>query len=212
MNYLSTILKHADYHLIHYIEYTLPARIREQHKSIVLKYLIKFPELLKTVASSPQWEALAWPIVIKGLSTKQYLPSSWMQMAVKKNSLKGNQALQKYFESRGSVEALKYLTQTSLSSQAIEATVKRMWQSKKLSRSHELDYASFCAVQYGHLDALEHVINLLNPVNNADDYSRGRAREILLRLADTDQDVVSWYEANRARLRFNKKRMKYVVY
>lgn len=211
MNYLSTVLKHDDYHVKMYIQYTLPERIREQDRGLVIKYLLKFPDLLTTVASRPNWENAAWPIVVKGLLTEKYLPSAWMQMAVNKNTNQGNLALLKHFESRGTVDTLNYLTRTSLTPQVIEASVERMWQRKKIGMPYEVNYASLCAVQYGHLDALDHLFKFLRSINNDDDYTRKRAKKILANLIDSNMDFLAWYTANKGKIRFNKQRMKYVV-
>ena len=211
MDYLSTLLSVTDHNLKYYIEYTVPSRIRDQDRDLVFRNLYEFPELLKSVKNRPQWETAVWPMVIRGLKNEKYLPDSWMQMVVNKDRPDGNKALLTHFEHRGSNYILKYVKRTSIPEADIKKSVRKMWRVKKSGDSYDIDYPALCAVQYGEFDALKHLVMIIKSPNNNDSHSVKQARSILLRMVDTNDDIVAWYEQNRNRIRFDERTEKYVV-
>lgn len=89
-----------------------------------------------------------------------------------------------------------------------------MWARLKNGRDpFEVVQAACVAADYGHLDALQKLVNLLE-TSNADDYYVRESREAIARLTDasgSSAEIVTWFKQNKDNLVFDAKEKKFVV-
>ncbi|MCM8533145.1 MAG: hypothetical protein NE330_18400 [Lentisphaeraceae bacterium] len=211
MEYAEVLIKSQDFKIDSYIKYSLPDMVRDQDKALVIKNLYDFTEFAKAVLTRPTWHTSAWPIMMKALKNKEYVDHELLQYVASKDRPDGNKALLSYFEMHGSQFNLDLLKQTSLRENDFKKSVQRMWKKNKSGDSYKRNSAALVAVQYGESEALQVLMKILKNPNGADSYTLRKSKELFGNLLDTNDDALTWYEANRRKIRFDERTKKYVA-
>lgn len=198
----------------YHLEYAINSLVEDRHQAQVLEALPTKQRLVSTVIKM-RWEQAARDILIselredKGVSLSQ----EWIRAAA---SLKDPATYDLLTESLANSRspASVYNTIVLLPGIKLEKAVEKAWQNTKASpagSAYTLVSMAKIAAAYGHQDAVESLINQLkNPP--ASPSSSANPRTALLSVLDTrgtNQEIISWYEANKDNLVFDPESKKF---
>lgn len=212
---LQTFLSEGRFSTKFYINLSIPPRIRQQDKAIVLKYLLQYEQLVKAIAPRPTWHAEAWPILVRRLSDNTELgansvPDVWINLVASKDKDQANKALLIYFETHPSLHVLNAIQSTSTEKKDIKTSVLKSW-TKNRHHSWHGTRAANCAVSYGEKSALKQLINLIKNVG-PEQWKKRSAKSLLNSLTVIeDLELVKWYEKYEKVIVFDENQMKFIV-
>ena len=185
-----------------------------EHKNMILEELPLHHELIGTVLQHG-WESDAKDILLDELeSNSPCLSPDWIRAVVELNDPTTYPVLASYFIN-GDGHASTFEVIRDLPITDLPSCVDQAWEKSKHQDKWETQSMAPFAAEYGHLDALDELFNILAD-NTSDDnrYYRPEVRSALLRLLDfrgSNDELVQWYNANKDRLVFDPARNKYVV-
>jgi len=199
----------CDYHVEQAIEHLAD----ETSKPAILEALPIYNDLV-TVIVRRGWESDAKQILLTELkSSRQYLPTDWITAVASLSDSNSFPLLREYFingeNKYWTYNAIKHLPIENLSGAVDEA-----WQRSKNGDDCNRRYMALIALEYGHMDALSALIDILTSVQS-DNY--GNAQEIrpaIFRVVDfrgSNEELAQWFRANRDNLRFDPKTRKFVT-
>jgi len=188
-----------------YLYWAIKSLVGDEHKPKILNALLADPGLLKVV-SSKGWMEDAREILIEGLRKKpDYLPPQWIKTVASFADPDTYDDLKAYLiageNRKATYEKIKDLPGIDL-----KETVALAWTNAALDRWERADMAPV-AVQFGHLDALDLIVEAL-----VDDCSTCgeiyAPRDLILRHTEargTNEELNQWYVRHRHNLAFDEK-------
>ena len=208
VEFMEQVINFQDHSIRFYIEWYVVNGL--ESKELALKYLLKMPEIVQKIQNRPDWQEEAWPILVAGLRTKNYLPREWLYLVASKDKKAGNDALLKQLELNCRLETLKAIQRTSLPEAAINKSIKKGWQAAQLDE-HSIKAAAVCALTIGDLDALKLMMNTMKNPDKFDGYVVDQAKAVLITVFDTAEDPLKWYTKNRFKIKFDQVKRKFIA-
>lgn len=182
----------------------------EKSRKYFPMYLKKSPRLIITINKNG-WQNDVRMILLEGIKNNwKNLPYEWIEaIASFKDPSTYDDLATYYIESEykySIYERLKNLPDFPLK----ESTIKA-WENAKYSDSWQSRMLSIIAVQYGQLDALEYIVNLLKKSSKKALFQKHIVAFINATNAKvkTKQEVITWYDLHKGQLSFSKKSMRF---
>lgn len=196
-----------------YLVHAICRLAKEEHKSMILDALPLHHGLIEAVTQQG-WEKDAADTLLDELeSNTSCLPVQWVEAVVGLNDPATYPLLASYFIN-GNGRAWTFKAIRDLPIPDFSFCVDQAWEKSKNSDEYEAKSMAQIAAEYGHLDALDDLIGILTDDRANDQYYAREARTTLLRLLGfrgSNNELVEWYEANKARLVFDPAKKKYVI-
>jgi len=208
---LDLLLKY--YNTCYYIQLAVQNIVTKDDKELILKALKENHGLIGVVTRM-DWEKDAKDLILNELKTNHTnLSSQWIEAVVLFNDPKTYPDLIDYLIN-GNNSSYTYKAIKKLPGIELEDAVAKMWNKKRsLDFEWGKDNAATVAVEYGHLDALEHLINRLqNPT--LQEYSSREIKNAVWQTTGqygSPEELAKWVKEKRDNLTFDKKTGKFVV-
>ena len=198
-----------DSHKFHTI-YTIKQLASAKSKAAILKYLDRYPDLVDAVVING-WEKDAREILLAKLNTRpQYLPTNWIQAVKNLKDPKAYPGMIEYFI-YGTNKSFTYEQIKNLSGINLNGAVADAWDMARMDQDWGKFSMAIIAVRYGHLDALE---TLIDNQKNQNQYLRGNIRQAILNNSDASgsaEEITRWFQKNKADLVFDPITRKFKV-
>lgn len=189
-----------------YLIEALKGLVGEEHKQMVLDDLPRTKDLVKIVLAR-RWTEDAAPTLLGVLAKgPEYVPTEWIEAVAKLQRRESYASLESYL-ARGSNPWHTWKAIRDLPDMDVAAAVAKAWEGSR-SRPWERGQLAAVAAHYGHLDALEVVIDGL------EDDGIWQAAEVIRDLTPyrgPDDGAAEWFEANRGKLVFDAAAKRYKV-
>ncbi len=207
----------VSYNADHMVDMYFTAAIKElaqdEDKELILSYLPRKRDLVKVVVAK-RWEEDAKQILTSELAElPQYLPTSWVSAVASFDDPCTYDNL-KNFLIYGSNRSWTFKAiKNSTSIDDLKDTVDEAWQNAKKSRS-EWDKNSFApiAASYGHVDALEVIVNSLDsPSSDPSVYQPRKQIFQYTEIRGTNDEIRKWFKKNQSNLIFDKEIEKFKI-
>ena len=196
-----------------HIEYAILKLADESSKNVILNALPMHHNLVKAVVQNG-WEADARDIILKELKKGgQYLPVEWIKTAAGYGDSESYDLLKKYFVN-GKNQAQTYSVIQYFPIEKLSEAVAEAWERGKYDNEYNRISMATVAVRYGHLDALEVLVDVLASGNRDNYWVTQEARPAVLQSTDfrgSNAELKDWFEANRSLLRFDTEKKKFVM-
>ena len=191
-----------DYHLVR----AIVDLADERSKALILDALPIHHELIQAVIRNG-WEHDARDILVDELrSAHQYLPTEWLKAVAALEDPETYPLLREFFiEGRNrhsSFEAIRHLPIEDM-----EEAVAEAWRRSRYEHAYEREGMARIAVEYGHMDALEALIEGLSVDDESGAWRARENRAAILRVVDfrgSNAALADWFEQNRERLVFDE--------
>lgn len=185
----------------------------EGNKSLIFEALPIHQDLVTAVIQHG-WEGDAKDILLTELkSTGQYLPTEWITAVARLNDPESYPLLRDYFIN-GQNRSWTYRAIEHLPIKDMAGAVEEAWKRSKYSHDSNRNYMAVIAVRYGHLDALEALVDMLTFGTPDGYWSSREARPAVLRYTDfrgSNSELEHWFNTHREQLRFDPKISKFVI-
>jgi hypothetical protein len=184
----------------------------DEHKKLIMEFLPQHTSLVKIVLDRG-WEKDAKEILIEELSsTSQNLPYEWIQAVANLNDPKTYKDLRWFLVNQNNrsstFKAIKHLPGIKL-----EESVNEAWTEGTGQNDWERRGIAEIAVQYGHFDALEYLVDfLINDRNNR--WAASAVRQHVLRhlkFYGSNKEILAWLKKNKDKIVFDKKTKKFML-
>lgn len=197
--------------------YVMPAikgLVGNEHKEMILKRLAQEHELAEIVVEQG-WAEDARSILIDGLRAKRAnLPNYWIKAVASFKDPTTYDAL-KWHLANGDNPSSTYNAIKDLPGVDLTQEVAECWErTKDEGQPWEIQNMAGIAMEYGHLDALEKEIELLDSDELRHFGPDTGPRRLILRYTDAHgrpEEIRKWYQENKDRLVFDKVSRKFVV-
>ncbi|MBC8453691.1 hypothetical protein H8D64_01395 [PVC group bacterium] len=183
----------------------------EDHKKLILDSLAWQTFLVKVVLNNG-WEKDAKEILLDELaSAPNSLPSEWIQAVANLKDPETYDDLKWYLINRrnrhNTFQAIEHLPDIDL-----EETVAKAWEQTGIDEWEERGIAQI-AIQYGHENALEYLVDFLeNDKQNS--YNKHHIRRLVLQHLNfygSNKEIMEWLKKNTGKLTFDKETKKFIV-
>ena len=184
------------------------ALVKNTDKKFILKLLPHHPVLIDVVVKF-NWQNDAREIIFKKLKNNNYLPKNWIVCAGQLAKPDDYEILIGYFI-RSADKLNIYNSIKDLPGIKLEDAVAMTWMAKSNSNNYGKKQLALVAADFGHLDALETVIELRNDSNR---YYHRIAYDKILALTGyrgSYLNMKKWFTDNKNRLVFDKKSQQYL--
>ncbi len=185
----------------------------ESNKSLILDSLPIHHNLVKTVIQNG-WEVDAREILLTELKIPgQYLPIEWISAVASLNDSESYKLLRDYFIN-GMNRSWTYKTIQHLPIENMPGAVEDAWHRSQHEHGYNRISMAAIAVKYGHLDALEALVESLTSETHDGYWIAQEARPAVLRhtsFTGSNEELKNWFLANRSLLRFDPDKKKFVV-
>lgn len=186
--------------------------VTDEHKELVLKALPAHTFLAEAVLERG-WERDAREVLIEELSSAdpQQLPIEWIQSVANLGDPETYDKLKWYLIQRENRYAT-YGAIRDLPGLDLTDAVEKIWTKTGYNEWEERGIAKM-AMQYGHLDAVERLLEYLDGENRGQWETR-EIRRLLFQHVDfrgSNKDVQEWINKNRENIVFDKERKKFVL-
>ncbi|MDD3275954.1 MAG: hypothetical protein PHP93_02770 [Kiritimatiellales bacterium] len=196
----------------YHLNYAIKLLADDRHKELILKEL-PLRQGLVSVVIDQGWEQDARDILFSEMeeSASDQLPTEWFKAVASLQDPKTYSALTNYFAK--SVNA-SYLYQyiSMLPGIQLDDAVAAAWdRTKTINSTYSTASMAAIAIEYGHLDAADALINLLkNPPDRMSSSVNPRL-SLLIHLDTTgsNEEIIAWYEANKDNLVFDPESKKF---
>lgn len=183
----------------------------EGHKKLILDSLSHLTFLVKVVLDKG-WERDAREVLLQELaSAPQQLPMEWVQAVANLRDAETYDDLKWYLINRNgrhnTYQAIRHLPDIDLADAVAKAwgkTGHHEWEERGIAK---------IAIEYGHLDAMEYLVNFL-----ADEHQNrwevSGIRQLVLRHLDfygSNKEMAEWIKKNEDQLIFDKKTKKFTI-
>ncbi|MFC1494385.1 hypothetical protein ACFL6W_03805 [Thermodesulfobacteriota bacterium] len=185
----------------------------ENSKPLILDSLPIYPNLVKAVVQNG-WVADARDILLAELKNPgQYLPMEWISAVASLNDMESYPLLRKYFiNSRN--RSMTYKTIQYLPIENMPEAVAEAWSRSMYEPGYSRISMAAIAVKYGHLDALEALIESLTSQTPDNYYIAQEARPAIFQHTEfrgSNAELIEWFQANRSFLRFDPEEKKFKI-
>ena len=184
-----------------YATVAIAALARDEHKKMVLDAL-RYNHGLAKVVLEKGWEQDARDILVAGLERgARYLPTEWVEAVARLRDPKTYDALKGFLIS-GSNRSFTYDVIKRLPGIDLTDAVAQAWETAQFEGKWEAARMAPAAVEFGHKDALEYIIDSLDEPEGSPDAVYG-GRAAIMRYTEargTTEEIRKWYEANRDKL------------
>ncbi|MHC5038345.1 MAG: hypothetical protein ACYTHM_13605 [Planctomycetota bacterium] len=208
----------SNYHLINAIK----SLARRKHLPLIRTALPLHKNLAEVILAKG-WEREVKDILVEELrSGHSYLPTEWIKAVASLRDPSTYKDLLEFFVHGSNpcmtFDALKAIP--DFPRMDLENAVGQVWRRVKSGETGfgpsqwERDTVAKIAAKYGHVDALGHLLNVLNRERDTRFSRYPNLRPEVLRLVPlrgTNRELLQWYTQNRDRLRFDKAKGKYFV-
>jgi hypothetical protein len=160
------------------------------------------------------WASDARNTLLSGLRDESQLslPPAWIQAVASLRDPATYPALEAYLV-RGSNKQLTFNAIRRLPGIDLAQTAELTWKKSRYSQPILVVEAAGVACEFGHLDALETVVDILKNSDGSQPNVQRRAAAIVRRYLPAtggDDDLIAWFEANQGHLVFDAKRKKFL--
>jgi len=183
----------------------------DKHKNLIIKFLPQYTSLVKIILDRG-WEKDAKKILVEELSsTSQNLPTEWIQAVANLNDPKTYKDLKWFLVNNSNryrtFQAIQHLPGIDLNDSVAEA-----WQEGGQNEWERRGMAKV-AIQYGHLDALEYLVDYLNSERSNRWEMTGIRQQILryINFHKSNKEIAQWLKKNEGKIIFDKKIKKFIV-
>lgn len=198
-----------NYHIIRAIEILAD----EKSKPLILDALPIYHELVRVIIQRG-WESDAKNILLTELKNSgQYLPIEWITAVANLNDSNSYPLLRDYFI-KGQNKYQTFKAIKGLPIENISEAVDEAWQKSKNGDDCNRQYMAMVALEYGHVDALSTLIDVLTSGEANNSWTSHEIRPAILRVVDfrgSNEDLAQWFRTNRDKLRFDPKTKKFVT-
>jgi hypothetical protein len=203
----------ADHMVDMYFTAAIKELAEEEDKELILSYLPRKRDLVKVITAK-RWEEDAKQILISELAElPQYLPTEWVSAVASFDDPCTYDSLKNYLTYGSNRSWTFKAIKNSTSMEDLEDTVGEAWENAKKAHS-EWDKNSFApiAASYGHVDALEVIINSLDsPANGPSVYQPRKQIFQYTEVRGTNDEIRKWFKKNKSKLVFDAEAEKFVV-
>jgi hypothetical protein len=196
-----------------YLELAIQQLARPEDKDLILRSLLKDHDLISVVGRFG-WRVEAHDTLVAALKDESQgtLPRAWIQAVASFDEPATYAALKAYLI-RCSNRQMTYNLIRRLPGIDLRDAVEAAWKKARYSPNpHEVVDGCAMAADFGHLEALDALVTVLQQDDNEND--RKQAEALFKRYTATtgdDDDLAAWFEANRDHLVFDAKTKKFVV-
>ncbi len=173
----------------------------DEHRDLILAKLPFHHELVEIITRN-QWEEDARPILLLVLEKRpQYLPQGWIEAVVRLRDPSTYEALKAHLI-EGNNRWQTFETLRELKDLSLDDAVAQAWDRARYDQNWERDSMASIAVEYGHLDALEHVATQIRAGTAEDFQLRQMQRALVQHVAEKGsvRQVADWVLTNKDRL------------
>ena len=207
---------------VHFVEF-LEQVVTDEHKKMILDLLPDIPQLIDLVRWQGWLPDAKEVLVAKLRAHPDYLPSDWIEAVASFRDPETYEGLKAYFVNvSGRSPTSTYLIRChtyelihDLPGIDLGDAVAEAWEKAKREGEWEMVAMAQAAIEFGHIDALEYVVNdLISPRSKLRAYETHDIREVVLRHIDfrgTNEEIRSWFQANKERLVFDPATRKFRV-
>jgi len=187
----------------------------QQHKQMILDALNKHHDLVNVVLKRG-WIDEAYPILLDGMQNSgvDYLPEQWIASVASKKDPASYPVLREYFiRSENHAGTFKWIK--SLPIENIEEAVAEAWNNSLTDYEFGPDgEMARIAVEFGHLDAMDYLIEQMQDPNFLRSRNYRKIRATVKKHLDfkgSSNELIEWYETNHDKLQFDNQSRKYYV-
>jgi hypothetical protein len=194
--------------------YVIPAIVRlarEEDKKMILEALPYTHDLVKVVLNRG-WEEDARETLLPQLRVAGYLPTEWVQAVANLRDPRTYDNLKNYLIN-GNNKYWTYGAIKDLPGIDLTEAVAEAWRYAKRERGYEAAYMAPVALEYGHKDALELIVNSLGKSDHDASYVR-EAEQLIVEYTDaggSNEEIRKWFAANKDKLVFDPVTKKFRV-
>jgi len=203
----------ADHMVDMYFTAAIKEFAQEEDKDLILSYLPRKRDLVRVVVAK-RWEEDAKQILIAELvELPQYLPPEWISAVASFDDPCTYDSLKNYLI-YGSNRSWTYKSiKNNTSINDLKETVGEAWKNAKKAHS-EWDKNNFApiAASYGHVDALEVIINSLDsPSSGSSVYQPRKHIFQYTEVRGTNDEIRKWFKENKSKLVFDEQNEKFII-
>ena len=203
----------ADHMVDMYFISAIKELAREEDKELILSFLPRKRDLVKVVVAK-RWEEDAKQILTSELSElPQYLPTEWVNAVASFDDPCTYDSLRNYLI-YGSNRSWTYQSiKNNTSIEDLEDAVGEAWKNTKKEHS-EWGQNSFApiAASYGHVDALEVIIDSLGSPSLSPSVHQPRKYIFqYTKFRGTNDEIRKWFKQNKSKLEFDKQNEKFTI-
>jgi hypothetical protein len=203
----------ADHMVDMYFTAAIKELAQEEDKELILSYLPRKRDLVKVVVAK-RWEVDAKQILTSELAElPQHLPTEWVSAVASFDEPCTYDSLKNYLI-YGSNRSWTYKAiKNNTSIEDLKTTVGEAWENAKKAHS-EWDKNSFApiAASYGHVDALEVIVNSLDsPSSGPSVYQPRKLMFQYSEIRGTNDEIRKWFKINKSNLVFNEEIEKFII-
>lgn len=184
----------------------------ERNKDVILEALPLYPELVSAVVRQG-WGTDARDTLIMELRSIRSLPTEWIQAVASLRDPETYPLLVEYFV-EGPNRSFTYRAIRDLPIESLDEAVEQAWNRTKRSHRHDRMSMAIIALEYGHVDALEVLVDALAHGGEDGTWPAREARPAVLRhtaFRGTNQEILAWFQAHRDSLVFDAESRRFEV-
>ncbi len=197
------------YHAI----YAIQGLATGTHKALILESLPQEPRLAGIVLENG-WEQDAHDILVAGLEKGQPLEMDWLRALTSLRDPETYPLLRDYFIN-GKNAYWTYAIIKDLPIEDLDGAVTEAWKNSQYDHEYSRQRMAMVAVEYGHLDALEYLIETLaSPSASTRSHTLRDIRLLVMGatgLSESNEKLAEWFNTNRDHLIFDSRSQKFVI-
>ncbi len=183
----------------------------EKSKPQILASLSTAPSLAEILLKN-SWQNDARETLIQGLH-QEFLPEDWLRAVASFEDPSTYDALIQHMV-HGLNPASTYEVVENLPGIQLDDAVDKTWQRSKHRHGWQADTFAIIAIGYGKVDALEHLIHVLDSRKPDQEYLKDQALQALIEHTTahgSTEEIRAWYQQNRDHLVFDSADKKFKV-
>jgi len=205
--YLQLLIKHMSTKAFH-INLSVGLLAKESDKKMILENLNKYPELINVIMKF-NWHKDAKEIIFKKLENpNNYLHPNWMACAAKVAKPADYEILINYFIENNNKQDL-YDIIKKLPGMKLDRAVETTWRASEWGNQNDRKQCALIASEYGYVNALETLVDMLN--DSTWEVLASRKFASLTGKTGSKKQIEKWFNANKNKLVFDKKTRRYVI-
>lgn len=184
----------------------------ENNKDVILESLPLHPELVSAVVRQ-DWAVDARDTLITELRNAGWLPTEWIQAVAGLRDPETYPLLVDYFV-EGPNRSFTYRALRDLPIESLNEAVEQAWNRAKRGHHHDRMSLAIIALEYGHVDALEVLVDALAHGDEDSAWPAREARPAVLRhtaFRGTNQELLEWFRRHHNDLVFNEEDRRFEV-
>jgi hypothetical protein len=211
---IDALLKGAqEYPFRYHAIYAIQGLADESHKALILESLAK-EQRLAGIVLEKGWANDAHDTLVEGFKKGHRLEMDWIKAVASLNDPDTYPLLRDYFINEENSYWV-YDTIKDLPIEDLDGAVAQAWQNSQYSHEYSRQKMAMIATEYGHIDALEYLIETLEfPSSTTQSHVLFDIRLAVVKatgLSEGNEKLAEWFNSNRDHLKFNPDSQKFVI-